>query len=380
VSEHPEETLAAGAGEAAAAQAAPRREAALPTIRQVLHVTLTVVAVVLALYIIYLLRTPLSWLFIAGFLAIALAGPVAVVSRVMPRGPAIATVYLGLILFPALLIGLLVPPLVTAADNLADNLPAYAGDLQEFVRENATLRDLEEDYDITDKLREEASALPTRIGDAAGVLSDIGLGLVNSLFALLNIVILSVFMVSNGPRWLAAFARRQPPHRAEAIRRLAARISAAVSGYVAGALTQATIAGVSSWLVLTILGVPAAPALAVIIFLLDLVPLIGATIGAVIVGVVTLFVDFPLTTIVWTIWAIIYQQIENNVIQPRIQARAVQVAPFVVLVSVLCGSTLFGVLGALLAIPFAATLQIVVREYLRYRDAERELSRPAGAR
>jgi predicted PurR-regulated permease PerM len=371
--------LAAGAGEAVAQERAADGDGALPSVVQVLRITLTVVAVVITLYVIYLLRTPISWLVIAAFLATALAGPVGVVSRFLPRGAAIATVYLGLVLFPALLIALLVPPLVNAADNLADNLPQYARDLQEFVQDNPTLRDLEAEFDITGRLQEQAAELPGRVGDAAGVLSDIGLGLVNSLFALLNIIILSIFMVSGGPRWLAAFAGRQPPHRAEAIRRLAARVSAAVSGYVAGALTQATIAGVSSWLVLTILDVPAAPALAVIIFLLDLVPLVGATIGAVIVGVVTVFVDFPLTTIIWTIWAIIYQQVENNVIQPRIQSRAVQVAPFVVLVSVLCGSTLFGVLGALLAIPFAATLQIVVREYLRYRDAERALSPPTAA-
>uniref|UniRef100_UPI00397AE9CF AI-2E family transporter n=1 Tax=Salmonella sp. SAL4447 TaxID=3159902 RepID=UPI00397AE9CF len=89
--------------------------------------------------------------------------------------------------------------------------------------------------------------------------------------------------------------------------------------------------------------------LAVLIFLLDLVPLVGATLGAILVGVITLFSDFPTDTIVWIIWSIVYQQVENNVIQPRIQARAVQVHPFVVLTSVLFGSTLFGILGALLA-------------------------------
>jgi predicted PurR-regulated permease PerM len=99
------------------------------------------------------------------------------------------------------------------------------------------------------------------------------------------------------------------------------------------------------------------------VFLLDLVPLVGATLGAVIVGVVTLFSDFPTDTIIWVVWSIIYQQLENTVIQPRIQARAVAVHPFVVLVSVLFGSTLFGVLGALLAIPVAAAIQIAVHEY-----------------
>jgi predicted PurR-regulated permease PerM len=120
---------------------------------------------------------------------------------------------------------------------------------------------------------------------------------------------------------------------------------------------------VTSWIVLLVLGVPYALPLAVIVFVLDLVPLVGATLGAIIVGIVTLFSDFPIDTIIWTIWAVAYQQIENSVIQPRIQARAVQLEPLIVLVSVLFGSTLFGVMGALLAIPVAAAIQITVREY-----------------
>jgi predicted PurR-regulated permease PerM len=144
----------------------------------------------------------------------------------------------------------------------------------------------------------------------------------------------------------------------------------AVGNYVGGALAQATVAAVSSFIVLEILGVPFAPALAVIIFLSDLVPLVGATIGAVLVGIVTLFGDFPTATIVWTIWSIVYQQIENNLIQPQIQKRAVNVHPFVVLFSVLCGATLLGVIGALVAIPVAASIQIAVREWWEWRRAE----------
>jgi predicted PurR-regulated permease PerM len=100
------------------------------------------------------------------------------------------------------------------------------------------------------------------------------------------------------------------------------------------------------------------------------VPLVGATLGAIIVGIITLFNDFPTTTIVWTVWSIVYQQVENNVIQPRIQARAVQVHPFVVLTSVLFGSTLFGVIGALLAIPVAAAIQIAIIEYNSFHQPE----------
>ena len=106
----------------------------------------------------------------------------------------------------------------------------------------------------------------------------------------------------------------------------------------------------------------------------------GATIAAVLVGIVTVFVGFPATTIAWVIWSIFYQQIENNLIQPRIQSRAVDVQPFIVLVAVLFGSTLFGILGALLAVPLAATIQIIVREILRYRRGSRPERRAAKRR
>ena len=337
--------------------------------RQTLRTVLIVVMVAICLYLIYLLRKPLTWIFIAGFLAIALAGPVNLLQRKIPRGLAIALVYLLLILLPLLLMAVIVPPIVTQLNNLVDNLPQYARDFSDFVTGNRTLHRLQTDYNITGKLEEQASKLPAKLGDAAGVLSDIGLGLVNSIFAAVTIIILSVFLMGAGPRWLEAWASRHDPEQADWYRRLFARIRTAVANYVAGALVQATIAGISSWIVLMILGVPFALPLAVIIFLLDLVPLVGATLGAIVVGIVTLFNDFPVDTIVWVIWAIVYQQIENNLIQPRIQARAVQLEPLIVLISVLFGSTLFGVLGALLAIPIAAAIQITVREYLALRDS-----------
>jgi predicted PurR-regulated permease PerM len=127
------------------------------------------------------------------------------------------------------------------------------------------------------------------------------------------------------------------------------------------------VAGFSAFIVLSLLNVPYAAALALIVALLDLVPLVGATIGAAAVGIVTVFNDFPTVTIVWVIWSVIYQQIENTVIQPRIQSHTVKVQPIIVLIAVLFGSALFGVLGALLAIPAAATIQIVIREYRHYR-------------
>ena len=324
---------------------------------------LVVVTVALVLYLIVRLRKPLTWIFIAGFLAIALAGPVQFLSRYIRRGFAVAAVYIGFVIAPFLVLGALVPPIITQANRLINNAPKYARDVSDFVAGNDTLRHLQQDYDLTGKLEQQAQKLPSKIGDAAGVLSDIGLGIVNSVFTAVTILILSIFLMSAGPRWLELWAARHEPDRADWWRRLFGRIGNAVGNYVAGALLQATVAGVSGWIVLIILGVPYALPLAVVIFVLDLVPLVGATLGAILVGIVTLFNDFPIDTIAWTIWAIVYQQIENSVIQPRIQARAVQLEPLIVLVAVLFGSTLFGVMGALLAIPVAAAIQITIREY-----------------
>ena len=119
-------------------------------------------------------------------------------------------------------------------------------------------------------------------------------------------------MVASGRRWVDWGLTQARPEHAVRIRRALDRISIAVGNYVGGALLQATIAGVTTFIVLTVLGVPFAAPLAVVVALFDLIPLVGATIAAVLVGLVTVFHDFPVATIVWAIWAIIYQQIENT--------------------------------------------------------------------
>jgi predicted PurR-regulated permease PerM len=346
---------------------------AQPSTRTVLRVVVVIVAVAIALYVLYLLRRPVGWVVVATFVAVAMAGPVNFLARRMRRGLAIAVAYLGLLLTPVLLGLIVVPPIVREGTNLADNAPRYAADAREFVEENRTLRRLEEDYGVLTKVEEEARKLPGRIGDAASALGDIGVGLVNSLFAGITILVLSIFMVGSGPRWVHQALALQPRERAERLERALQHMATAVGNFVAGALVQALVAGVLTFIVLTILGVPFAAPLAVLTGLFDLIPLVGATIGAFLVGIVTLFADFPVDTIIWVVWAVVYQQVENTVIQPQIQRRAVNVHPFVVLVSVLFGSTLFGIAGALMAIPIAASVQIGVAEWWAYR---REQSPP----
>jgi predicted PurR-regulated permease PerM len=337
------------------------------TPRAVLRTVLIVVSIVLTIYVIYLLRRPLSWIVIAGFIAIAVSGPVAVLQKRMPRGVAIALVYLIMVAVPLTIAALLIPEVVGQGEDLVNKAPEYAQDVTDFVNKNDTLKNLNDKYNITDELQNQAKELPSKIGDAASILKDIGVGIVSSIFAGVTILVLSIFMVSSAPRGRARLLAAQPPERAERLGRALDHIGNAVGNYVGGVLLQATLAAVCAFIVLTILGAPFAGALALIIFFFDLIPVVGATIAAVIVGIVMLFVNFPVALIIWIIYAIVYQQIENYVIQPQIQRRATAIEPFVVLVAVLFGATLFGIPGAILAIPTAASLQIAVREYTLYR-------------
>jgi predicted PurR-regulated permease PerM len=354
------------------------RNTPIYSVQTIVRTMFAAVCVAFALYLVYLLRKPISWVLIAIFLAVALAGPVNRLQRRMKRGFAIAIVFLGLLLVPIGIAAVVVPPLVTQGNNLIQNLPHYAQDAQDFTQRNATLRKLERDYNITAKLQQQAEKLPGKIGSAAGVLGDIGLGLVNSLFALFTILVLTAFLLGSGHLWVERFLELRPPHEAARIRKALDHMARTVGGYVGGILAQATVAGISAFIVLTILGVQFAAALAIIVFFADLIPLVGATLGAVVVAIVTLFTDFPTATIIWVIFSVVYQQLENTLIQPQIQKRAVNVHPFVVLVAVLFGSTLLGVLGALVAIPVAASLQIAVREWWDYRH-EKSVAELTGA-
>ena len=333
----------------------------------IVRIVLIIVAVAICLYLVYLVRRPLLWLLVSIFIAAALSAPVNVLSRRMRRGFAVTIVLVALLALPLLLMALLVPPIINEGDRFAQNVPTYAEDVSEFVRDNKRLRELNRDYDITAKLEEEAGKLPDRLGGAAGTLRDVGIGIVNSLFALITIVVLTAFLLANGRAWTDAILASRPKDQQERLRRALDNMAGAVGGYMAGALTIAIIAGVSTYIVLTILGVPFRAPLAVIAGLFSLIPLVGATIAAVLIAVVTLFENFPTATIVWVIWAVVYQQFENHLIQPQIQRRTVHVHPFITIVAVLFGATLLGVLGALVAIPVAASIQILIREYVDLR-------------
>ena len=353
----------------------PSRQQEGPSARVVFRVVLVIVASALALYVIYRLRTPISWVLMAAFIAIAASGPVNWLSHRMRRGFAITLVYLGIILSPLVIGAILIPPLVEAGANLVNDLPDYAQDLEQTFSENETLAQINEDYDLTSKLEGLADDAAGQLGNAAGTLADIGGGIVSSLFAVVTILVLSMFLVSRGGGWISSLLERRPPREAESVKRALDAMAYAVGGYVSGALAQATVAGLAAFVFLSILGIPSPLALAVVIAIFDVIPLVGATIGAVVVGMVIAFAgDLPGDLIAWVVFAVAYQQFENYVVQPRIQSRAVDLDPFVVVIAALFGGTLLGVVGALVAIPVAAAIQIGVREYLSYRRQHPQVS------
>jgi predicted PurR-regulated permease PerM len=347
----------------------PVRDRDLPSARAIFRVVVIVVLSALALYLLYRLRKPISWVFAAAFIAVCASGPVGRLSKRMPRGAAVALVYVGIVLTPVVLGAILVPPVVNQGVRLVNDAPGYVTDLNKTVKNNTGLRKFDRDYNLTGKLKSAANDLIKKVGQATGALVKIGAALLSSVFALITILVMSIFLVSRGHVWVEQAVATRPPHQAVALRRALTRISNAVGAYVGGALAQAAVAGVITFIVLTILGIPSPLALALVVAILDLLPLVGATLGAVIVAVVTLFHDFPTDTLIWVVFAIAYQQFENYVVQPRIQSKAVDLDPFIIVVAALFGGTLIGVVGALVAIPVAAAIQIAVREYIVYRHA-----------
>ena len=334
--------------------------------RTIARVFFTVVALTLLVYLLYLVRQVVGLVAIAVFLAVSLGPAVDLLERVrVPRGAAILVVFLalfGLIFLVGLLI---VPPLVDQVRGLADDIPRYIQD----ARENKTIREFDDKYDISEKLRDQADTLPSRLGDAAGALRAVTVGVFTALVQLITVLTITFFLLKDGGRAVAWGLRQLPRERARRYREIAESVYRSTAGYVAGALSIATICGVSTFIALTALGVPFSAPLAVLMAFMALIPLVGATIGGVAVGVVTLFNDFPADTIIWAVFLIVYQQVENNVLQPQIYKRTVDLHPLLVIVAVLVGANLLGVLGALVAIPVAAALQIFLRDWWRaYRS------------
>ncbi len=323
----------------------------------------TIALTVGVLAILWELRGPIIWVLIAAMLATALSRPINRLSHHLPRALAVLLVYITLVLVPVGLLLLAIPPLVGEATNLIRSLPRLIGDLQDAMQSNQQLRSILADFDPLDALKEQAGEIPSRLSDVASIIGSIGLGALNSIVAAVTIAILSVFFVSSGGQTINRTIDIYGGDRAVLYHRIAERTSRAVAAYFAGTLLIALVGGLTSYAVMAIIGIPYATALAVLCGLASLIPMFGATIAAIFVGVIAALTGTWTDVILWSVWAIVYQQVENNLVQPQIQKRTVKVPPVATVVGVLFGSALLGVLGAVIAIPTIAAAIAIGEEW-----------------
>ncbi|HEX2171920.1 MAG TPA: AI-2E family transporter [Dehalococcoidia bacterium] len=334
--------------------------------RTVVVILLTLVCFAAALYLLYLLQGIVTWIVVGLFLAAALTPPVNRLSQRLPRGLAILLVYLALVLVVVLLGVLVVPPLVEQVQALV----AFTTEL--FRRPGGpdqAIEDLAARYRLSgylDTLREQASGLPSRLGVVVAPLLNVTRSVIGSVTAVLSIFLISFYLLLDGARFAEAGINLFAPSQRPRLRRVLDQSGQAVQGYLTGNLTISAINGAASFIVMTIVGMPYAVALALVGALLGLIPLVGATLGAIIITVVAFFVD-PIKALILLVYYLVYQQVENNILQPFVYGRSVHLHPLVIFIAILVGGELLGILGALLAIPVAEIIRIVAGEWLADR-------------
>jgi predicted PurR-regulated permease PerM len=342
---------------------------------KVAAISLAVIAAAVLLAIIVLhTRTEIRWVFAALFLALAinpavdrLAGLRIRGHRLLPRWLAILVVYLLLFALFAFLVLQVIPPIIREFERLGSKVPGYVEDFRRWANQNQQFQDLNQKYDLTRTLNEQASTIPSKLGGAATDLQTVTVSLLEHLLAAITILALSFFLLLDGRQQGERLLGRLNPDSAARWRRIATRIAGVVKSYVSVNLLLATGAGVFTWLVLELLGVDLAVTMGVIVGFLDLVPLIGFTVGGFFVAIVAAFHDFPGALLVWLALFLGYQQLQDRVIQPLLYKNAVRVHPAVAIIAILVGGELAGILGALLAIPTAATIGVLIDEGLRWR-------------
>jgi predicted PurR-regulated permease PerM len=295
-------------------------------------------------------------LFIALFLAIGLNPAVSRLRKWgIPRGGAVAIVALTVVGLLAGGIIALIPPLVTQTTQLINNVPDYIESLQR----NQTVNDLVQRYDIVNKV---SSALNAgTVGNAVGGVVGGAKLVFGTIFNLLTVLVLTIYFMAAFDRIREGGYALVPASRRTRVRLLTDEILSKVGAYMVGALAIAVVAGASSFVLAMILGLAYPFALAVVVAICDLIPQIGATLGAVIVSLVGLASSLT-DGIVCIVFFIIYQQVENYLIYPTVMRRSVKVSDVAAVVAALLGVALFGVIGALVAIPMVAAVQLIMRE------------------
>lgn len=340
--------------------------------RAILGLIGIVLAVAAILAVLWISRQVLTWILVAVFLALALNPAVEFFQRrgIARRGIAAAVTFLLTIGAIVALGSLFLPTLVSEARGFAEALPGYVNDVSEG---RGPLGRLAERYQLEENVR----AAVERGGGAARILGFSGTaiavtkGVLTFVVAMVTIAFLTFFMLLEGPAWMERFYALLPAESRDRWRRTGRDIYRTVGGYVTGNLLISVIAGIFSTVVLLIMGVPYAVALGVLVAILDLIPLAGATLAAIIVSTVA-FIDSIPAGIVVLVFFIVYQQIENHLLQPLVYSRTVQLSPLAILISVLIGAKIAGILGALAAIPVAGTVQVLLLAWLAQRRTPTE--------
>jgi predicted PurR-regulated permease PerM len=334
--------------------------------RTVLVVLGIILAGVVVVQMVEAARGVLVWIFVAIFLAVALNPAVVRLQEfgIARRGVAVAIVFVGTIVAIAALGATIIPTIVNQVNDFVDAVPGYVEDL---TAGRGRLGFLEREYQITDRVREAISnGGASRVLGISGTALAVTKGIVTAVVATLTIAFLTLFMLLEGPAWVERFFGLLPAEKQPRWRKVGADIYKTIGGYVSGNLTISLIAGVVSTAVLLGVGVPYAVALGLLVAILDLIPLAGATIAAIIVSTVA-FLDSTTSGVIVLVFFVVYQQIENQVLQPIVYGRTVQLSPLAVLIAVLIGAELAGVIGALAAIPVAGTIQVILVDWLGHR-------------
>jgi predicted PurR-regulated permease PerM len=329
----------------------------------VLGIILTATALIAFLFLAWHIIT---WILIALFLALALNPAVELFERHgLRRSLASLLVFLLTLIALGGLGALLIPPLIDQVEEFVAAVPDFVEDL---TAGRGPLGFLQEDYQIVDKVR--AAIEKQGAGGVLGITNAsiaVARGVVSFVIGVVTIAFLTIFMLIEGPRLVERFRGSLPESMKPRWDRVGGDIYRTVGGYVGGNLLISVIAGVSSAIVFFVLGSSYAIALAVVVALLDLIPLAGATLAAIIVSTVA-FIELGWVKGVIVIgFFVLYQQLENHILQPVIYGRTVQLSPLTVLIAILIGAELVGILGALAAIPVAGIVQAIAREIIRWR-------------
>lgn len=313
------------------------------------------------------LATVITILLVSFFLTLVLNPLVeSLTSRGVGRGRSVAIVFAGLVVVFVLLGLLVVPPVVQQGAELARDAPAYVRD----ILNNGVVQDLDRNYHVTERVEEELNKRLTDsqfMGQVFGGVLGAGRAVFSGVFQALTILILTLYFLASFPRVKSAAYAMVPASRRPRVTSLSEEIMRRTGSYAIGQAAVATLNGFMSWVMMTIVGIQYAAVLAVAVGILGLIPIVGATLGAAVVCLVAL-IDEPRKALIAAIYYLVYQQVENYLIAPRVMQRTISVPGAVTVVAALAGGTLLGVLGALLAIPIAAGLLLLYEEVLLPRQ------------